>query len=99
METPISTPMQLLKQELLEFIEINEKTYTKGELADYMDGVKKCIARIDEHPPKEQEAIKQAYVQGREDEYHKEDTKNATQYFNQTYKETQNKQQMKDVQN
>ena len=84
METPILTPMQ---QAVAEFEGLQEKSNSvKDKL--FLDAV---IAVLAKYLPKEQEAIEKGYKAGWDKGY-KHVSMPAEQYFNQTYKETQNKQ-------
>jgi ElaB/YqjD/DUF883 family membrane-anchored ribosome-binding protein len=67
--------METALQELLKYVESmpNQQAY-----AEEINCIKERIKQL---LPKEREQIEQAYQQGREDEYHKEETKNAQQYY------------------
>lgn len=89
METPILTPMQqaieLLKKLKQGQIDIDTKyngdsEYVKGKIKAY----KEAIEALQNHLPKEQEAIEQAYNAGCDMLLYP-----ATEYFNQTYKDNE----------
>lgn len=89
METPILTPMQ----QAIELLRVKSRSMLTHTMQQrkikgaYVDAI--CV--LTDLLPKEQEDIEQAYDAGSEHGFNGED-KTGKQYFNQTYKETQNKQ-------
>jgi hypothetical protein len=92
METPILTPMQ----QAIERLQIEMQKATEQQSPNIASGFHHSITILKTYLPKEQGAIKEAYAMGslnKTVQLLQGGTKiKATEYFNQTYKETQNKQ-------
>lgn len=90
METPILTPMQQAIEEIKVFRKKASFEYKaattnedKEEWLSSISAIDSCLGVLKKHLPKEQEAIEQAY---KADMYPCSD-EDATNYFNQTYKD------------
>ncbi len=78
--------MKTAMQMAIEALQIEMQKATEQHSPNIASGFHHSIIILQSFLPTEKEQIEQAYVQGREDEYHKEDTKNAQEYYQETYK-------------
>ena len=84
METALQEAIAKLKKERNKVHNqylVSDDVQEMEELSNQLTGLDFAIKTNTNLLPKEREDIEAAYQQGREDEYHKEETKNAQEYY------------------